>query len=129
MTTLFKLWLDDARTPPDDTWTWVQTAEEALEILKTGNVTRASLDHDLECPVDRSTLNDLVPKSSYFAHRANGEWLAEQMVKFRAFPSEDCILHSANKDAARRMAMILKDHVRVHICPARAPLYTQSSFK
>ena len=41
------LWLDDVRTPPADGWIWVKTADEAIEKLKTGNVTFASLDHDL----------------------------------------------------------------------------------
>lgn len=60
-----KLWLDDERTPPDDTWTWVRTAGEAImflavhnapcksvmgvgnAVLKQGTVTHVSFDHDL----------------------------------------------------------------------------------
>ncbi len=46
-----KLWLDDIRNPPDDTWTTARTADEAIAILKTGFVVEASLDHDLgHCP-------------------------------------------------------------------------------
>ena len=44
------LWLDDIREP----WRhgfigceWVKTAQEAIDLLKTGRVTFASLDHDL----------------------------------------------------------------------------------
>lgn len=40
------LWLDDVRMPTDR-WIWVRTATEAIELLKTGKVTTASLDHDL----------------------------------------------------------------------------------
>jgi hypothetical protein len=43
-----KMWLDDIRKPPDDSWAWVTTAQAALEMLKSGEVTEASLDHDLE---------------------------------------------------------------------------------
>lgn len=118
-TTGLKLWLDDNRTPPDDSWTWVQTAEEALELLQAGAVAVASLDHDLDMRVDRSTLGDLVQKTSYWAGASTGTWLAQKMVEFRAFPTEECWLHSANREAARRMAMILRDHCRVHYRLAR----------
>jgi hypothetical protein len=45
-----KLWLDDICDPVQHGkigWVWVKTAEEAINLLKTGNVVRASLDHDL----------------------------------------------------------------------------------
>jgi hypothetical protein len=42
-----KLWLDDLRTPPDETWAWVTTVDEAKELLATGSVEEASLDNDL----------------------------------------------------------------------------------
>lgn len=42
-----KLWLDDERLPPDDTWVWAKTAPDAIEHLKSGVVVEVSLDHDL----------------------------------------------------------------------------------
>jgi len=42
-----KLWLDDLRTPPDESWTWVKTSQEAMEMLDTGSIVEISLDHDL----------------------------------------------------------------------------------
>lgn len=45
-----KLWLDDVREPWKYGclgWEWVKTADEAIALLKTGQVTHASLDHDL----------------------------------------------------------------------------------
>jgi hypothetical protein len=42
-----KLWVDDLRTPPDATWTWATTAPEAVNLLRSGDVTAMSLDHDL----------------------------------------------------------------------------------
>jgi hypothetical protein len=41
------LWLDDVRYPPTEKWTWVKTAAQAIEVLKTRRVRFASLDHDL----------------------------------------------------------------------------------
>jgi hypothetical protein len=42
-----KLWLDDIRKPPDETWFWATTANAAIELLNSGAVAVASLDHDL----------------------------------------------------------------------------------
>jgi hypothetical protein len=41
-----KVFLDDARQEPDG-WTRTYTARETIELLKTGEVTHLSLDHDL----------------------------------------------------------------------------------
>lgn len=44
------LWLDDIRQPWKHgyiVFEWVKTAREAINLLKTGNITFASLDHDL----------------------------------------------------------------------------------
>lgn len=50
-----KLWIDDLRTPPDDTWDWVTTSNAAIAFLKAFQeeglvwVPRESIsfDHDL----------------------------------------------------------------------------------
>ena len=57
-----KIWVDDIRTPPDDTWYWTKTSEDAIQelvvskmmfngelggICSYGLITEMSLDHDL----------------------------------------------------------------------------------
>ena len=42
-----KLWLDDVRTPPDETWLKARTVDAAIAMMKTGRMSEASLDHDL----------------------------------------------------------------------------------
>ena len=42
-----KIFLDDERKQPDDKWTIAKSAEEAINLLKTNNVHKISLDHDL----------------------------------------------------------------------------------
>lgn len=44
-----KLWLDDLRPPPDDTWHWAHNYDEAIAAFqdKDHGITHASLDHDL----------------------------------------------------------------------------------
>lgn len=48
-----KIWVDDIRTPPDDTWVWHKTSKDAIRLLKVcqgwqwNPFTVMSLDHDL----------------------------------------------------------------------------------
>lgn len=43
-----KLFVDDLRDPPDDTWTVARTSAEGLEVIRSGvQVDELSLDHDL----------------------------------------------------------------------------------
>lgn len=44
---MIKLWLDDFRLPPDDSWTHAYTAKEAIAILDSTDVDVVSLDFDL----------------------------------------------------------------------------------
>ena len=52
-----KLWLDDVRDPVQFTgqtdWTWIKTAEQAIALIATGQVTEVSLDHDLGIEHDK----------------------------------------------------------------------------
>jgi hypothetical protein len=49
-----KVWLDDLRPRPDDTWTAVTTPSAAIKLLETGKVEVISLDHDLATMVRRN---------------------------------------------------------------------------
>ena len=42
-----KLWLDDIRTPPDTTWLWVRSYDEAIKAIDSAYFDIISLDHDL----------------------------------------------------------------------------------
>ena len=52
-----KIWVDDIRTPPDETWRWAKTSAEAIRWLTNskivnwrpgwGGIEIMSLDHDL----------------------------------------------------------------------------------
>lgn len=44
-----KIWLDDVRQPPDDTWVWVKESEAAVSLLRytEKEIEAVSLDHDL----------------------------------------------------------------------------------
>ena len=42
-----KLWIDDWREPPDDTWVWVTNSDQAVAKLMSGDVVEVSFDNDL----------------------------------------------------------------------------------
>lgn len=48
---IMRLWIDDIREPPNNTWTWAKTESEALVIVKAQNadnpIEAVSFDHDL----------------------------------------------------------------------------------
>ena len=84
-----KIYLDDERTPWDDTWTLVRWPQEVIELLKTGEVTELSLDHDLGND-DIGTGYDVVT------------WI-EEAVFIGGFQPPTIKVHSANVSARVKM--------------------------
>jgi hypothetical protein len=69
-----KLFLDDLRACPDG-YTLCRTAEEAIALLKTGDVTEISFDHDLGTdPVDGETVAKFIEEAVYFQKIPMPEW-------------------------------------------------------
>ena len=83
------LWLDDERPAPPG-WLWVKTARQALAALKTGHVTYASLDCDLE------------------SHVENGVWLVQQMALKSLWPKFKPGVHSSNWKLGSEMLLIIR---------------------
>lgn len=42
-----RLWVDDERPPPDDTWAWARSASDAYSAWENHEPTEISFDHDL----------------------------------------------------------------------------------
>jgi hypothetical protein len=103
------LWLDDVREP----WkhghigaVWVKTADEAIEILKTGKVDAASLDHDLaeeHYPWNCAELPGPGEKTGYDVVL----WL-EQNPEF--WPQRGVSVHSMNPAGGPRMRQVIDAH-------------------
>lgn len=84
-----KIWLDDIRTPPDETWTWCKNPEEFRKILdgEGAEIDEISFDHDLGyyesgkeitgytclCWVEKRILTDMTfPIPTMHVHTSNG---------------------------------------------------------
>jgi len=83
-----KIWLDDIRPAPT-VWKHVLWPQEAIELLKDGDVTQLSLDHDLGDDV-RGTGYDVLL------------WI-EQESMLHGFNPPDIVVHSANVSAKQKM--------------------------
>lgn len=85
-----KLFLDDERVPPPG-WRLVRWPDEAIELLRTGQVTDISLDHDLGDDL-RGTGYDVIV------------WI-EVAVATQGFAPPSITVHSANTSARVRMEL------------------------
>ncbi len=85
---LVKLYVDDTRLCPEG-WTLARTCEEALEILRAGQVTHLDLDWNLGQGRDRTGISIL-------------HWL-ETAVRTRQVPLPEISVHTADAGARRQM--------------------------
>lgn len=103
-----KVFVDDLRIPPDNTWTLARTNTEAIRLLATGHVEHISIDHDICVP------NVEFVKANVRKRLAIGEETFQPVVYYIALmPLADrpktIRIHTANPAAAIRMAGILRD--------------------
>ena len=90
-----KVYLDDARTPPEG-WVLTKTPKETIELLKTGKVTDLSLDHDLGGDDTTGTGYDVV------------QWIEKQVFLKKLLVVPNITVHSANISARKKMELGIK---------------------
>jgi hypothetical protein len=102
-----KLWLDDVRHPWAHGclgWTWAKTAEEAIAALVTGQVTQASLDHDLHW---EHYPGSGTPPSAY--KHLTGMAVVEWMRDHNVWPRDGVAVHSQNPEKGRAMKKLIHE--------------------
>ena len=105
-----KLWLDDIRPAPEG-WTHARTVAEAKALLETGEVTHASLDHDLgacsNCMNGRSVEDWLRASEGdsmpHCVHVGTGYNLCLWMYETGNWPERTPVVHSMNPCGRDRM--------------------------
>lgn len=90
-----KLWVDDQREPPDDSWEWAKSAREAETLLSVGDVKTLSLDFDLDHL-----------GGEHNPEAANGADVAAWAKRNRLLPSKVTI-HSANPQGIQQIKSAL----------------------
>jgi hypothetical protein len=104
-----KLWLDDIRNPMiwgRLGWVWVKTANEAIDLFKTGNVTEASLDHDLTPEQTAGGVRGEIREDGVKSGYDVVCWL-EQNPHF--WPRK-VVVHSMNPAGRARMIQVIERH-------------------
>jgi hypothetical protein len=91
-----KLWLDDRRDPPDASWRWVTTPEEAIALLARNEVELISFDHDLGIDGDREMTGYEVLL------------YIEEAVATREYEPPQMLVHSANPPGHERLLRGIK---------------------
>ena len=90
-----KVWLDDQREAPEG-WVRTKTANETIELLKSGRVEVLSLDHDLGEDETSGTGYDVLL------------WLEREAQAKRFKRQIDIRVHSANSAARPRMEQAIE---------------------
>lgn len=100
-----KLWHDDIRRPPDDSWTWARTNAMAEMYLSLDHVDVISLDHDLglegEDPDDPNAWLRIGPCTD-----GTGMDLVDWMIEEDLVPPV-VIVHSLNPGRSKAMLMTI----------------------
>lgn len=103
------MWLDDVREPWKYGyigWEWVKNATDAIELLKTGRVERASLDHDLVIAHYSESRDD----GFLFVDDGRTGYSVTLFLleNSQYFPSEGVNVHSLSEKGRARMLLTLK---------------------
>lgn len=94
-----KLWIDDLRDAPDDTWVVARKVEQAIRLIATQRFDTISLDHDIENRPDDETFKPV----AYF--------IGVEYNWNTAFADDlAVIIHSINPVGAKEIAAILNDY-------------------
>lgn len=77
---MIAIWLDDLRPMPEKFDVHVKTAKEAIDLLKKGNVSRISFDHDLgEGAGDGYQVAMFILEQAFLAEIPRLEWQVHSM--------------------------------------------------
>lgn len=100
-----KLFVDDIRNPPDDSWTLARTVTEAIRAIARYDFEVISLDHDISHPVSIGNgLQRPFPCGETFA--AVAYYLSAKYGNCME-DAPKVILHTSNQVAGDEMSMIL----------------------
>lgn len=98
-----KLWVDDIRPIPDDSWTLAKTVNEAIRALYLFDWDEVSLDHDISHQVTVGENSRPYPCEETF--EAVAHYIAAKYKILNKVPK--ITLHTANPNGAERMKRLL----------------------
>lgn len=102
-----KLFVDDIRPAPDETWTLVKTITEAISALNMFEFDIISLDHDISHQVIVGSTSRPYPCEETFVPVAM--YIAEKYYNLHHPLKPKIYIHTSNPAGAVRMGSILQD--------------------
>ena len=107
-----KLFVDDVRDAPDDTWTVVRKVEEAIVAIAKFRPTHISLDHDIENRPSDETFKAVAYfiGALYWTTIGEVSGLPSNMMLARPLLGPTITIHSANPVGAQQIHDILKSY-------------------
>lgn len=110
-TKISKLWFDDIRPAPDETWVWARTLQAGKDVLQHFEIDECSLDHDLGLHDIEEAAIEADPELLFGRGVASetGLDLVHWMIEHKRVPPVVRV-HSWNPEGARNMANALNRH-------------------
>lgn len=102
-----KLWVDDIRNAPDESWTVARTVLSAIRAISRYDFEEISLDHDISHQVQVGALGRPFPCEETFMSVAY--FIAAKYVDKPAARYPMIYLHTSNQVAGDEMHLVLKD--------------------
>lgn len=112
-----KLWVDDIRNAPDESWAVARTVTSAIRAIAQFDCTEISLDHDISHQVAVGALSRPFPCEETFeavAHYIAAKYWHDKPIskelsvaRLNLYPK--ITLHTSNPVGAEKMKSILKD--------------------
>jgi hypothetical protein len=93
-----KLFVDDVRDPPDESWIVARKVEQAIRLLATNYFEEISLDHDIE---NRPSDETFKPIAWFIGERFGNDFMLDDTI---------ITIHSVNPAGAKEMQDILEDY-------------------
>jgi hypothetical protein len=104
-----KLWLDDVRQPPNNSWYWAKTVAQAIKYARANKINYMSLDHDLGAIIPENWTPDQAAWIVGDSRDGSGMDFVNWMVEHNVWPSAPPEIHSWNSTAAKRMCATIDD--------------------
>lgn len=103
---VLKLWIDDIRDAPDDSWTEVRKVEAAINAIAHFDFDIINLDHDIE---NRPSDETFKPVAHFIGQRYVALNNPDTVLETNSWKPKITV-HSDNPVGAKEIQMILKDY-------------------
>lgn len=104
-----RLWIDDIRNAPDDTWHVARTVTDAIRVLSQVACTEISIDHDISHEVTVDGISRPYPCSETFMPVARYMALLYRLRQSVDIAFPTITIHSSNVVAGKEMKAVLEE--------------------